>query len=79
MNLTVALQWTMQEGLNIFESGNLEKEKMQSGLSNDLQLKASRDVSWAKHLLRIVCTFENFAYFSIWVLKHESVVVVNTR
>jgi hypothetical protein len=24
----------------------LEKEKMQSGLSNDLQLKASRDVSW---------------------------------
>jgi len=36
----------MQEGLNIFESGNLENEKMQSGLSNDLQLKASRDVSW---------------------------------
>ncbi len=46
MNLTVALQRTMQEGLNIFESGNLEKEKMQSELSNDLQLKASRDVSW---------------------------------
>jgi len=37
----------IEEGLNIFESGNLENEKMQSGLSNDLQLKASRDIALA--------------------------------